>query len=48
MHFGRAAEKEKDKSMVVTLENEQLSVKVSSFGGELQSIVEKETGGEYL
>lgn len=48
MHFGRAAEKEKDKSMVVTLENEQLSVKVSSFGGELQSIVEKETGREYL
>lgn len=34
--------------MTVNLENEQLSIKVSSFGGELQSIVEKRTGREYL
>lgn len=34
--------------MQFTLENEELCVKISSFGGEIQSIVEKRNGREYL
>lgn len=34
--------------MQFTLENEELCAKISSFGGEIQSIVEKRNGREYL